>query len=92
MREEIFGPVLPILTVAGEDEAVAFINARERPLALYVFSSSRKVLQRVLEHTSSGGFCGNDTVMHMTLPALPFGGIGMATPASRCRVRPAARP
>ncbi|NWX92620.1 AL3B1 dehydrogenase, partial [Nothoprocta pentlandii] len=76
MREEIFGPVLPILTVAGEDEAVAFINARERPLALYVFSSSQKVLQRVLEHTSSGGFCGNDTVMHMTLPVLPFGGIG----------------
>uniref|UniRef100_A0A8C9EGG9 Aldehyde dehydrogenase n=1 Tax=Pavo cristatus TaxID=9049 RepID=A0A8C9EGG9_PAVCR len=76
MREEIFGPVLPILTVSSEEEAITFINARERPLTLYVFSSSKKVVRRLLERTSSGGFCANDTIMHMTLTSLPFGGIG----------------
>uniref|UniRef100_A0A8B9PIV0 Aldehyde dehydrogenase n=1 Tax=Apteryx owenii TaxID=8824 RepID=A0A8B9PIV0_APTOW len=76
MQEEIFGPILPILTVANVDEAIAFINARERPLALYAFSSCKKVLRRVLEQTSSGGFCANDTMMQMTLTSLPFGGIG----------------
>nr|XP_013802187.1 PREDICTED: aldehyde dehydrogenase family 3 member B1-like [Apteryx mantelli mantelli] len=74
MQEEIFGPILPILTVANVDEAIAFINTRERPLALYAFSSCKKVLRRVLEQTSSGGFCANDTVMQMTLTSLPFGG------------------
>ncbi|XP_062432639.1 aldehyde dehydrogenase family 3 member B1-like isoform X3 [Rhea pennata] len=76
MQEEIFGPILPILTVANVDEAIAFINAREQPLALYVFSSCKKVLRQVLKQTSSGGFCANDTMMHMTLTSLPFGGIG----------------
>ncbi|KAM8807387.1 aldehyde dehydrogenase family 3 member B1-like [Eudromia elegans] len=76
MQEETFGPVLPIVTVAGVDEAVAFIAARARPLALYVFSSSTRELRRLLECTSSGGFCGNDTIMHVLLPSLPFGGIG----------------
>uniref|UniRef100_A0A8C4KCI0 Aldehyde dehydrogenase family 3 member B1-like n=1 Tax=Dromaius novaehollandiae TaxID=8790 RepID=A0A8C4KCI0_DRONO len=80
MQEEIFGPILPILTVANVDEAIAFINARERPLALYAFSSCKKVLRQVLEQTSSGGFCANDTVMHMTLTSLPFGGIGTVPP------------
>ncbi|XP_009705495.1 PREDICTED: aldehyde dehydrogenase family 3 member B1-like, partial [Cariama cristata] len=75
MQEEIFGPILPILTVASVDDAIAFINARERPLALYVFSSRTQVVNQVLEQTSSGGFCANDTIMHMTLTSLPFGGI-----------------
>ncbi|NWS74575.1 AL3B1 dehydrogenase, partial [Crotophaga sulcirostris] len=78
MQEEIFGPILPILTVASVDNAIAFINARERPLALYVFSSCKKVVNQVLERTSSGGFCANDTIMHMTLTSLPFGGIGQS--------------
>uniref|UniRef100_A0A8C0E7M6 Aldehyde dehydrogenase domain-containing protein n=1 Tax=Bubo bubo TaxID=30461 RepID=A0A8C0E7M6_BUBBB len=72
MQEEIFGPVLPIVTVANVDEAIDFINSRERPLVVYAFSSDDKVLDR----TSSGGFCGNDTLMHVTLTSLPFGGIG----------------
>nr|XP_025972941.1 aldehyde dehydrogenase family 3 member B1-like [Dromaius novaehollandiae] len=76
MQEEIFGPILPIVVVASMDEAIDFINARMRPLALYVFSSDSKVVKEVLERTSSGGFCGNDTVMHVTLTSLPFGGIG----------------
>uniref|UniRef100_A0A8C8E5Q1 Aldehyde dehydrogenase n=1 Tax=Otus sunia TaxID=257818 RepID=A0A8C8E5Q1_9STRI len=74
MQEEIFGPILPIVVVANMDEAIDFINARPRPLAIYAFSCDSKV--RVLERTSSGGFCGNDTLMHVTLTSLPFGGIG----------------
>ncbi|XP_055577817.1 aldehyde dehydrogenase family 3 member B1-like isoform X3 [Falco cherrug] len=77
-QEEIFGPILPILTVTSLDDAIAFINAREWPLAIYVFSSCKKVVNQVLEKTSSGGFCANDTIMHMTLTSLPFGGIGQS--------------
>uniref|UniRef100_A0A8B9M7E3 Aldehyde dehydrogenase domain-containing protein n=1 Tax=Accipiter nisus TaxID=211598 RepID=A0A8B9M7E3_9AVES len=72
MHEEVFGPILPIVIVANMDEAIDFINSRERPLVVYAFSSDDKVLER----TSSGGFCGNDTLMHVTLTSLPFGGIG----------------
>ncbi|XP_008939306.1 PREDICTED: aldehyde dehydrogenase family 3 member B1-like, partial [Merops nubicus] len=76
MQEEIFGPILPIVVVADVEEAIEFINARPRPLAVYAFSCDSKVVNQVLEGTSSGGFCGNDTLMHVTLTSLPFGGIG----------------
>ncbi|NXW25505.1 AL3B1 dehydrogenase, partial [Circaetus pectoralis] len=76
MHEEVFGPILPIIIVANMDEAIDFINSRERPLVVYAFSSDDKVVNQVLERTSSGGFCGNDTLMHVTLTSLPFGGIG----------------
>ncbi|KAF2986525.1 hypothetical protein EK904_001383 [Melospiza melodia maxima] len=56
--------------------AIDFINARPRPLALYAFSCDSKIVNQVLERTSSGGFCGNDTLMHVTLTSLPFGGVG----------------
>lgn len=76
MQEEIFGPILPIVTVGSVDEAVEFIRRREKPLALYAFSKNSQVVRRVLAGTSSGGFCGNDGFMHMTLASLPFGGVG----------------
>ncbi|KAL2805691.1 aldehyde dehydrogenase family 3 member B1 isoform d [Daubentonia madagascariensis] len=76
MQEEIFGPILPIVSVRSLDEAIDFINRREKPLALYAFSNSSQVVKRVLARTSSGGFCGNDGFMHMTLASLPFGGVG----------------
>ncbi|XP_009459243.1 PREDICTED: aldehyde dehydrogenase family 3 member B1-like, partial [Nipponia nippon] len=76
MQEEIFGPILPIVIVTNMDKAIDFINSRERPLVVYAFSSNDKVVNQVLERTSSGGFCGNDTLMHVTLTSLPFGGIG----------------
>ncbi|XP_072495456.1 aldehyde dehydrogenase family 3 member B1 isoform X3 [Notamacropus eugenii] len=76
MQEEIFGPILPIFNVQSIDEAIAFIRKREKPLALYAFSNDSKVVHRMLEQTSSGGFCGNDGFMHMTLTTLPFGGVG----------------
>jgi aldehyde dehydrogenase (NAD+) len=76
MTEEIFGPLLPVLTVDNVDEAIRFVNDRDRPLALYVFAESDDVQRRVLERTSSGGVCINATVLHVAVPALPFGGVG----------------
>ncbi|KAM9370624.1 aldehyde dehydrogenase family 3 member A2-like [Phaethornis superciliosus] len=76
MEEEIFGPVLPILTVKSVGEAIEFINHREKPLALYVFSNNKKLIKRVISETSSGGFVRNDVIMHFLLPTLPFGGVG----------------
>lgn len=76
MQEEIFGPILPILTVSGLDEAVAFINRREKPLALYAFSNSSQVVSQVLDRTSSGSFGGNEGFIYLTLPTLPLGGVG----------------
>ncbi|AFM31521.1 MULTISPECIES: coniferyl aldehyde dehydrogenase [Stutzerimonas stutzeri subgroup] len=76
MQEEIFGPLLPIVPYADLDEAVAYINARPRPLALYYFGYDRAEQQRVLEKTHSGGVCLNDTLLHVAQDDLPFGGIG----------------
>ena len=76
MREEIFGPVLPILTYGGIDEAIGFITARPKPLALYLFAKSDDIQRQVIGRTSSGGACINDVVMHLAVPELPFGGVG----------------
>ncbi|XP_072548173.1 aldehyde dehydrogenase, dimeric NADP-preferring isoform X1 [Salminus brasiliensis] len=76
MQEEIFGPVLPIITVSEVNEVIHFINEREKPLALYVFSSDKKVIKRMLHETTSGGVVVNDVMMHYTVNSLPFGGVG----------------
>ncbi|XP_070704721.1 aldehyde dehydrogenase family 3 member B1 [Pempheris klunzingeri] len=76
MEEEIFGPILPILTIDSLEQAVDLVNRKEKPLALYVFSDESSVVNTVLETTNSGGFCSNDGIIHMTLPSLPFGGVG----------------
>lgn len=76
MREEIFGPILPVLKVGSMDEAIEFVNAREKPLALYVFTSDKAHAAKVLERTSSGGACVNETLSHLAVPELPFGGVG----------------
>ena len=76
MQEELFGPVLPVLSYKKLQEALDFVNKRERPLALYIFTEDRDVRDRVLEHTCSGGVCVNDTVEHLVNHRLPFGGIG----------------
>ena len=75
MTTEIFGPVLPVLTIKSIDEAIAFVNDREKPLALYVFADE-SVGRKVLHHTSSGGACINDVIMHIANEHLPFGGVG----------------
>lgn len=76
MQEEIFGPILPILTIDSLEKGIEFVNRHEKPLALYVFSDESSVVKTVLENTSSGGFCSNDGIVHMTLPTMPFGGVG----------------
>jgi len=76
MKEEIFGPVLPILPVPNVQAAIDFVNQRPRPLALYLFASDSKVQQTVVEKTSSGGVCLNDCIYHISNPNLPFGGVG----------------
>ncbi|POX51309.1 aldehyde dehydrogenase family protein [Streptomyces sp. Ru71] len=76
MQEEIFGPILPIVTVAGLDEAVDFINDRDKPLALYVFSDSDDTRRRIAAETSSGGLGHGLPLAHLTVSDLPFGGVG----------------
>ena len=76
MQEEIFGPVLPVVPVDDADEAIAFVNAHDKPLALYVFAGDKAVANRVVERTSSGGACVNATLYHVAVPNLPFGGVG----------------
>uniref|UniRef100_H3D914 Aldehyde dehydrogenase n=1 Tax=Tetraodon nigroviridis TaxID=99883 RepID=H3D914_TETNG len=75
MQEEIFGPILPILTVDSVAQGIEFLNGKDKP-ALYVFSDDSSIVNTVLERTSSGGFCSNDGIIHPTLPSFPFGGVG----------------
>ena len=76
MQEEIFGPILPIVTYKAIEEAIAYINARPRPLALYHFDRDRARTRRVLDACIAGGVCVNDTVLHFAQSRLPFGGVG----------------
>lgn len=76
MNEEIFGPLLPIVPVNSAREAISFVTARPHPLALYVFAEKKSVIDDVLEHTTAGGVTVNGTLMHLTSPNLPFGGVG----------------
>ncbi|NJR64249.1 MAG: aldehyde dehydrogenase [Leptolyngbyaceae cyanobacterium CRU_2_3] len=76
MQDEIFGPILLVLEYDKLEEAIAQINARPKPLALYLFSKNLQWQQRVLQQISSGGVCINDTVLHMVPSTLPFGGVG----------------
>ena len=76
MREEIFGPILPVLAVPSMDAAIEFVTDRPSPLALYVFSNDEATQHKVIDRTSSGNACINDVLMHMVVPELPFGGVG----------------
>lgn len=76
MKEEIFGPVLPIIEYQNLDEAIEFITSRPRPLALYIFSNSSEKRKQIIQRTQSGGVCINETVVYFVNPNLPFGGIG----------------
>lgn len=76
MQEEIFGPLLPIVSYDHIDDAIEYINARPRPLAFNIFDSDSKRIRKVLDNTHSGGVCINDAVMHVAIDELPFGGSG----------------
>jgi len=75
MDEEIFGPILPIVSYRNLEEAIAIVNARPKPLALYVFSTNQKIQKQVLRETSAGGVCINDCGIHFMHHNLPFGGV-----------------
>ncbi|KAJ7372496.1 Aldehyde dehydrogenase 3 member B1 [Desmophyllum pertusum] len=76
MENEVFGPLLPIVDIESLDDAIDFINDRDKPLALYIFSNDKSKVQRIMNNTSSGGFLANDTVVHAAVTTLPFGGVG----------------
>ena len=76
MKEEIFGPILPVITYTTPQEAVKLINSRPKPLAFYVFTAKKSSAKFFLDNITSGGGCINDTVVHLSVPRLPFGGVG----------------
>lgn len=78
MQEEIFGPILPILTFQTIEEAIRTVQDHEKPLALYLFAEDERVQQQMLAQVSFGGGCVNDTIMHIANPHLPFGGVGQS--------------
>ena len=76
MRDEIFGPLLPVVPYDTTNEAIDYVNARPRPLALYIFDSDRSAVETVLARTVSGGASVNETFLHLAQDDLPFGGVG----------------
>lgn len=75
MKEEIFGPILPIVRYKTIQQAIDFINAKDKPLALYIFSDDSRNQDKIISETSSGGVCVNDVLVHISNPNLPFGGV-----------------
>lgn len=78
MAEEIFGPILPVLSFTRLEEAIAFVRSRPKPLALYLFTSSKAAQDQVLDQCSFGGGCINDTIIHLATSHMPFGGVGQS--------------
>jgi coniferyl-aldehyde dehydrogenase len=78
MQEEVFGPILPVKAYDTLEQAIEYVNAGERPLALYVFAKDEAVASELLRRTTSGGACVNSAAVHGALPSLPFGGIGQS--------------
>ncbi|MGD1866764.1 MAG: aldehyde dehydrogenase [Phormidesmis sp.] len=76
MQDEIFGPVLPVLEYENVEDAIALINSKPKPLALYLFTQNKALEAKVLSSTSSGGVCLNDTILHLAIWGMPFGGVG----------------
>jgi len=76
MQDEVFGPLLPVKSYRTLDEAIAYINVRDRPLALYPFSHNRARIEKILHDTIAGGVSVNDTLLHFAVSGLPFGGVG----------------
>ncbi len=78
MQEEIFGPILPVKGYETLERTTAYINAGERPLALYDFTHDQQLADAILQRTTSGGACVNCAAVHGALPSLPFGGVGQS--------------
>lgn len=75
MQEEIFGPILPIVTVESVNEAIDFIKSKPKPLSLYIFSEKKAKVNQIVEETSSGSVCVNDVIIQLSVDTLPFGGV-----------------
>jgi len=78
MEDEIFGPILPVLSFANLDDAIAKVKERPKPLACYIYSKNRKIISKILHEVSFGGGAVNDSVMHLSNSNLPFGGVGLS--------------
>ena len=78
MGQELFAPILPVLTYHTTEEAVSFVQSRPKPLALYIFSTDRGHIRYVQENVSYGGGCVNDTIIHLATSQMGFGGVGMS--------------
>ena len=76
MQDEIFGPLLPVKTYKELDEAIGYVNSKDRPLGLYFFGDDQSEQRKVLDRTTSGGVTLNDVIMHVSMEDLPFGGVG----------------
>ena len=76
LKEEIFGPIFPVITFDDLDEVIKYVNKRDKPLALYYFSEDKNNIEKVIKETSSGGVTINDTILHVGTSNLPFGGVG----------------
>lgn len=76
MQEEIFGPILPVMTFKSIDEVITYVNSKPKPLAFYYFSESSKRQKHIIKQSTSGGMCINDTLMHLASSKIPFGGVG----------------
>ena len=76
LKEEIFGPIFPVMTFTNLDEVIRYVNKRDKPLALYYFSEDKNNIEKIIKETSSGGVTINDTILHVGTTKLPFGGVG----------------
>lgn len=76
MQDEIFGPILPVLEFSSMDEVIHTLQEKDKPLALYLFTRNSKIKRKILKRLSYGGGCINDTLVHLSVPKLPFGGVG----------------
>ena len=76
MQQEIFGPVIPVMTYKRIEDAIRYVNSHPRPLALYYFDNDKKRVDLVVTQTISGGACVNETMLHISHESLPFGGVG----------------
>lgn len=76
MSEEVFGPILPLMTYRDLDNCIEFVRSRPKPLAFYLFTSTKEVEEKILNSCAFGGGCINDTIIHLATPHMPFGGVG----------------
>jgi aldehyde dehydrogenase (NAD+) len=76
LKEEIFGPIFPVMTFTHLDEVIKYVNNKDKPLALYYFSEDKNNIEKIIKETSSGGVTINDTILHVGTTSLPFGGVG----------------